>query len=1514
DHMTTELCLEEIQSCKMVSVGPSLTVLLGNRYGHRPIPRLIPENEFELLLSKLRENKEGVKLLNQWFWKDYNAVPPSYVLQSITTHLPHYSDTRPEVNLLRTAALQTEKEGGISTAEQFPVFLSLCHPVIEWEIEMGLLGSRRRDQNTILFLRELPRLKKNDNQRKISQLIDITADGLVDTEAQDLLSALKSQIYATCSDFLSLHCVDLSKGRIDPNCKEHSQYLQSLCEQFISQMKAKISRATTCRAEANGTLQSEWNWLSQEIAHHMMLSSSKCIVFRGRESLLGRLCLCMWESSNSFHGPLIVFGPLGIGKTALMCKLAQEMRGVLGPKAVVVLRLLGTSPLSSEINTVLKSVCFQICGALDIPLPDSVTTNSHEDLVRFFHAILIKVSDKKQSLLIMLDGLDQICKSNHAHKLHWLPKEIPPNVHFVVSTGDALLTALKSFDGIIQENFFEVEQLTSEQVKEIVNVYMGTVKRCLTSEQLNVVLNSFQMSGHPLLLTLTLSLASQWASYTPVSELQVGSTIQEAISLHFQNLELKHGKQLVSSALGYIVSSRDGLSEAELCDLLSLDDEVLGEVYQDRLPPNHTLVRLPLLLWIRLRHDLTAYLDEKQVNGMKMLGLCHRQVIEIVSERYHMAERRVACHRVLSEYFLDYWSQGRFKPLFLPSLKTKLNADRKVCPQPLWFAEDVANKRKLRELPYHLIHAGCWEQLHQEVIGSTEWLLCKTVTCGVNSIVEDLSLCLEVQDFKEIQLIKDTFLLMQPTIDCVDGKMDPSLFYTEIFARLYTLAEVYPSLIGRLCSQCQHWFNSCPSPVLVPTCGFFQSPGGTLKTTLTGFHRGITGMDICLEKKLLVVGSEDTNVIVWDLEDLEAIHTLTGHTAGVQYVKIVNRGTCCLSLACDGSLKLWNLISGRQLYCIQAQVSFSSQQPPQIHMIEEKSMLFSTDGLQAKAWDLKTGELIFQITGGDEQMTILGVLDEDLAVLSYEGALTFYDLSTGTEKRQICMTSHENLSPTCTFTLKTQGKLVVGSEDGSIYLVLFSSYKQKLLHCLDLGFEKQVAMFHVKINLVERFLAHAFQHEDIVLTAATPDHHRVLITGSQDHVIRTWCLSTGDLLDSFIGMGAPVTALAVFEETVISASRSTHCLKLWTLRYNRKHKLNNCFPDSSPLVTLSRDGEQVYFLKHGDRAEVVQWDCRTGKYDAHNLKTAVSAEVSCMELAQKKKMLFCGVKTGTILIYPLAYAPETLCIPPPETLPAVHCMVASAAEDSMAVAYQDSICVFEITERDSFPCIEGPFHKLPLSLLHSPISSIGLLSDCRLIKGTESGEVMLYDFKNTSVTSMDRHQTKITCVTVSNSGSLALIASQDSVQRLWNLSPLELKYTMEYKGFFFEGVLCSAFSENDQYIYTGSQDRTIKVWDVVNGNLLVAQYVYAPVTKILSYKDGFVAVSQLGQVIKEKFSCPKKVSLWHNPVKNIRAKYRVISRVRGYESQRSSNTATAEPKPHQLNVTKMKSLHTCNVL
>src|SRR5947208_10491818 len=50
DQQTMRICLEELHRSQKVSPRPNFIVLLGERYGWRPLPAAIPVDEFEQLL------------------------------------------------------------------------------------------------------------------------------------------------------------------------------------------------------------------------------------------------------------------------------------------------------------------------------------------------------------------------------------------------------------------------------------------------------------------------------------------------------------------------------------------------------------------------------------------------------------------------------------------------------------------------------------------------------------------------------------------------------------------------------------------------------------------------------------------------------------------------------------------------------------------------------------------------------------------------------------------------------------------------------------------------------------------------------------------------------------------------------------------------------------------------------------------------------------------------------------------------------------------------------------------------------------------------------------------------------------------------------------------------------------------------------------------------------------------------------------------------------------------------
>ncbi|XP_078802631.1 NACHT domain- and WD repeat-containing protein 1 [Oryzias latipes] len=1353
--------------------------------------------------------------------------------------------------------------------------------------------------------------------------MDATANMLLDPESQKLLAELKSQLYATSQKTTNLHCVELSRGIIDPKRKEHAQYLDSLCQQFISQMKARIEavvslRTTESQKKILGNVEEDEDKLSlvlEEAKQHTTMTAELCEGLHGREGILGKICLAMWESGQKCHSPLVVHGAAGMGKTALLCKVVREMQRVLETRVVLVIRFLAAHhPQRPALDQVLHSICLQVSSACGLVPPTPMTAGSPTELQKFFRNILEEASQQGYTLLIVLDALEQLAEQHHSHKLHWIPTNLPPKVHLLVSMdtcSEAFVNMRLKTDSL--ENFFEVERLSRDEGERIMESHLRASQRTLTAEQKDVALQSFTLTGCPLHLKLILSAVQNWTSFTPLTEQLLGNNTEEVMSQLLHRLEHKHRKELVGGALGYIALARDGLLEAELYDVMSLDDDVISEVYRYTHPPTPSLIRLPPLLWARLKRDLKDHLEERWTNGVAVIAFNHRCLSEVVLGHYLTSERQGRCHKILGEYFLGRWS-GKLKPVALPGLSLLLS-DRKVPPQPLWFAPGLANIRKLQALPHHLLHAGLWEELRQEVISSAEWLFCKTSVCGVSSVIHDLDQCSQYMDCTETGLIRDALVLIKPGLDFLDGRVGMSLFYGELLARLSALSAVFPSLVGRLCSQINDWFLTCAEPVLIPKCSFLQQPGGALQHTLNTRNAGVLCVDASTALQMLAAGAEDGGVTVWSLEDQQLLHDLLGHSAAVLTVKLEHSAPSCLSVAADGSLRRWSLKNGQQLLCIQEAAPPDSP-PSSVHLHLSEELLFVYTKTQVKVWGLDGAELQ-PFSSREDASVVLGILGESVVFLCDK---SWVHISHPVDRTRSTKTrledSERRVTVVTSVTSPRRGKVLVVSEEGFLYQIcrsnklsaaefplrpslIFISEDEMILVT---GCERTLSLFSIDTNLADPILE--LQHDAAVLSACVSNDSQRLVSGAADQLIRVWSVTTGALLDCLCGSDAPVTSLLFFRDLVVSASSSKSPIHLWNLKYDPRLKPPAHIPAGSAHAALSSDGNQIFYVHHQSEREVMSWNGQTGSLVE---RLAVSAEVSCLELAQHKRLLLCGLTSGTVLIYPLSLPQETLCTPPPESLSGVLCLAVSPQEKNLAVAYEDSVCLFEMATRDSFPTVEGPLKRFPLSLLHAPLSCMALLPNRRLLYGTSCGSVVLNGFGG-GVSELQPHGSKVTCVTASNWGSHALVGSQDGVQRLWALNPPSLDHTMEHKGFFFHGVISAAFSESDQFVFTGSEDRTIKIWDVASGKLLFVQYVYSPVVRMVTFRNGFAALTLQGSVIREAFRCPDHVSPDYNPLRIIKGQYRLTSRDKNRDAWRTSVSDLQHFNPAQFKLSLMGPL------
>ena len=518
----------------------------------------------------------------------------------------------------------------------------------------------------------------------------------------------------------------------------------------------------------------------------------------------------------------------------------------------------------------MASITSQISSVYNLPLKDP--TQEVNDLVQEFIDVM-QAATEKRPLVILLDSLDQLSGDYYAHKLGWLPCQVPDNVYLVVSTlpqQHGILNRLGS--KLPDERFLEVPILGEQLSSQLLNDWLLKSNRTLTSPQRSVVTNAFQKCSLPLYVKLVFEEVVVWRSYHASDRIYLRHTVRDIINELFVRLEKNHGETLVRHAMGYITASRGGLSEPELEDLLSLDDEVLSDVFQYHIPP---VRRMPPVLWLRLRSDISTYLVTREADDIPVLYWYHRQFIEAAKDRYLNNEQFTQyLHENLANYFLGVWHGKKKSFLYTDNQVKKLGitsnqgkADRKVAPQPMYFHRDESsgavlfNKRKLNNLPYHLAKCNEIITLKTECLFSYEWLKSKIEATSMQAMLHDLDL---LQSDAECSLLRNALNLARSTLP-----HDPSTIASEIVGRLLPHAIVFNKYIFQLVSQCIDQGYTCNS--LVPHIQCYPAPGGAQKFALENpdlaFHEKL--MTLNADGSALYTVTRKNELLLWDLKNGE---------------------------------------------------------------------------------------------------------------------------------------------------------------------------------------------------------------------------------------------------------------------------------------------------------------------------------------------------------------------------------------------------------------------------------------------------------------------------------------------------------------------------------------------------------------------------------------------------------------------------------------------------------------------
>jgi len=677
DHRTMRICFEELRRAQEISPQPNFLVLLGNRYGWRPLPEEVLPDEFQRLEQSALSPEEK-KALDTWYRRDDNAVPPVYILQSRKRKLNDGKDYAEKAdwddvqqvlwNIINRAFPASGLSGRFAESvrpdEPLPAIVRFQASATEQEIWRGALGVPNAAEHVLAFVREIENIQDSLGTANAGDFVDMAGPGTIDSVPRLALGELKLALrtrlgeanYHEFSRAVLVESGDAKNSRGVDVTKEH---LEEMCKQVMAGLRPIIDRQMNEYWQTTTVEVTPARELELEQNEHRRFGQERAPEksFIGREEQLKVIRDYMNNDSRKL---LVIHGASGSGKTALLARAAQEAESKWKP----VVRFIGVTPHSSDVRALLSSLCQELRTRhpLPNPLPEDIG-----DLTSEFNQHLYATTADRP-VVIFLDALDQLSDTGAGRALLWLPTgDLPEHAKLVLSclsdqdkddpAGEPYRVLKQREVGVPE--FLDLTALPQDQARTILfDCWLPQSGRRLSPDQTQQIKQRLQSEAcrQPLYLRILFEDARLWRSYDSPPQL-VADTVSEIINALLKRLAEpgNHGRT-IETALGYIASARRGLTEPEMLEVLYSDPEYRHFLESEAARTGHKLPnnppRIPTAIWSRLRFDLAPYLAEHAAPGATVVNFYHRQVADAVRTRFLGAEQTADLrHLRLADYF-----------------------------------------------------------------------------------------------------------------------------------------------------------------------------------------------------------------------------------------------------------------------------------------------------------------------------------------------------------------------------------------------------------------------------------------------------------------------------------------------------------------------------------------------------------------------------------------------------------------------------------------------------------------------------------------------------------------------------------------------------------------------------------------------------------------------------------------------------------------------------------------------
>jgi WD40 repeat protein len=546
-------------------------------------------------------------------------------------------------------------------------------------------------------------------------------------------------------------------------------------------------------------------------------------------------------------------------------------------------------------------------------------------------------------------------------------------------------------------------------------------------------------------------------------------------------------------------------------------------------------------------------------------------------------------------------------------------------------------------------------------------------------------------------------------------------------------------------------------------------------------------------------------------EDTLPNRRLLGHTGDVLAVSWSPGGLYALSGSRDGTVRIWNPLTGALLHSIDTQLG-------EVSMVDwspdgNRILIAHINGM-VRIWDVQQGQQthIFRVSGGDLRAVASSPDAQYILTRIARGPAIIWEVATGKSVRTLA------------------------GPEADIRAVAWSPSGEQILTG---GYDGTVILWGTATN---QQLSRLRQHKGKALVVGwSPSGHEALSGGEDSHVY-IYDVATGEVRQTLEGRGDYIASAAWHPDGdhVLIAGDMT--ARVWNVRTGQLTQVLeghmdfirsvDWSPDGRQAISCGRDGavriwevaasqQPQVLIGHTHNVRAVDWspDGRYALTGSHD-KTARIWDVANSELVQTLEGHAANIQSvawNSDGRYVLTGGDRTARIWDARTgklvrileghTAAVVCVAWSADDKYILTGAEDRLAhVYESATGDLVRTLKGHTYQV-FAVAWSPDAA-------RVLTGSRDGTARIWNWRSGECLSvLQGHTDWIRAVAWSPDGRHILTGSRDRSLRIWDAETgQQIRLLLGHSGL----VSSVAWSPDGRFILT-SGDRTARVWEMQSG-------------------------------------------------------------------------------------------------